>query len=62
MEAKDNDGTTALICAAQEGCTAVVELLVEAGADKNATNNYGKTALDWAQRIDNAEMAALLEQ
>jgi ankyrin repeat protein len=43
--AKSKYGTTALMVAAGEGHTDIVERLLKAGADVNAKNKYGSTAL-----------------
>ncbi|KAH7119999.1 hypothetical protein B0J11DRAFT_591045 [Dendryphion nanum] len=41
----DKNGNTALICAASRGISKMVELLLEFGADINAQNHHGRTAL-----------------
>jgi hypothetical protein len=41
----DKNGNTALICAASRGIPKMVELLLEFGADINAQNDHGRTAL-----------------
>lgn len=41
----DKNGNTALICAASREVPKMVELLLETGADINAQNNHGRTAL-----------------
>jgi ankyrin repeat domain-containing protein 50 len=48
VNAKDNEGWTALYRAAVGGHEAVVRLLVDRGADVNAKDNEGWTALYWA--------------
>lgn len=48
--------------AAQYGHGAVVRLLVDAGADVNAVDNSGFTALRWASVAGRAEMVALLKR
>lgn len=45
VDAKDNDGWTALMWAAGLGRERIVRLLLNAGADVNAKNKYGSTAL-----------------
>ena len=57
---KDNDGETALHCAALRGNEAVVRLLVDLGADVNAKSNDGKTALYWAALIGKEAVMQLL--
>ncbi|NYZ74089.1 ankyrin repeat domain-containing protein [Candidatus Micrarchaeota archaeon] len=48
VNAKDDGGTTALMCAAQNGDAVVARLLIAKGADVNARNMYGMTPLMWA--------------
>jgi len=48
VNARDNDGWTALHVAAGRGRTEVVKALLEAGADVNATDGGGWTARHWA--------------
>ena len=45
LNAKRNDGKTALMCAAEQGWDRVVQLLLDKGADIEAVDNNGKTAL-----------------
>jgi len=54
-------GNTALHKAACYGHTRVVELLLEAGADPRAKDNYGKTPSDLARQNGHPELAAMLE-
>ena len=49
IEAKDNEGNTALMMAATKENIKVVELLLGNGADLNARNNSGNTALALAK-------------
>ena len=44
LDAKDSDGNTALMYAAVVGNIKIINVLLEAGADKNATNNENKSA------------------
>ena len=48
-------GHTALIVAARKGHRQIVELLLAKGADVNATDNYGNTALGWARKTSRAD-------
>ena len=48
VNAKGDDGNTALIFAGYNGHTESVKLLLNRGADVNAKNNTGYTALIWA--------------
>ena len=45
LDAADDEGKTALSCAAEEGHEAVVRELVEAGADVNKADDDGRTPL-----------------
>lgn len=45
LEWTDKDGNTALICAASRELAVLVELLLESGADIDAQNDIGRTAL-----------------
>ena len=52
VNAKDVEGTTALMLASGLGYAEVVTLLVQAGADLNAQDSLGRTALNLAQKDD----------
>ena len=45
IDARSNDGSTALILAAQQGATSSAKVLLARGADVNAKTNDGETAL-----------------
>ena len=54
-------GNTALIGAAMYGKKEVVQLLIEAGANREAQDNNGKTAIDVARDENKHEVVGLLE-
>ena len=56
------NGTTALMMAVREGKGSTVDLLVKRGADVNHRNQNDVTALDWAKRGNETEMAATLRR
>ncbi|MFN7611489.1 MAG: ankyrin repeat domain-containing protein, partial [bacterium] len=61
LEARDDDGFTALILAAIRGHTATAQALLSAGADSEARDNFGRTALMRAARCGHtATLQALL--
>ena len=57
-----NDGTTPLILAARLAVEGTVEDLINAEAEVNATDEYGKTALHWAASVNNVEATHVLLQ
>lgn len=60
VNAKDNNGATALIRSAWEGDYELAELLLKHGADVNARNNDGCTALMFAAFDGHPKVAELL--
>ena len=60
VNAKDNDGNTALMRASADDNFEVVTLLIEKGADVNANDNDGYTVLMFASSKGNLELATLL--
>jgi len=51
---------TPLHKAAQFGYISIIQLLIENGADVNASNNEGETALHYAMKNNNAELEEYL--
>ena len=62
MNAKDNDGYTALMMAADGGHTENVDALIDAGTDVNAKDNYGKMAVDYARENEKLKGTDLLKR
>ncbi len=56
------DGTTLLIYAARKGQLKAVKYLISAGADVNASNNDGETALSVAEDEGHDDVVDLLKQ
>jgi len=56
----DKDGRTVLHTAAMSGNMSLVELLIEAGADKDATDNWGITPRDCAEKIGHQGLVQIL--
>ena len=48
LNAKDDRGDCALVCAARLGQMEIIKLLLEHGVNVNVENNEGETALLWA--------------
>lgn len=59
IEAADNDGITALICATRRGSLDVVKLLLDEGADIEAADETGATSLIHALWINEFESVKL---
>jgi ankyrin repeat protein len=57
-------GTTALICAAasERGELALVNLLLEKGADRDATDQHGASAVEWARKRGRREIVQALQR
>ena len=62
IEAQDDYGQTPLSQAAEMGHQAVVELLLQRGAQIEARNEYGQTPLSWAARMGHRAVVELLLQ
>ena len=60
IETADEDGHTALHCAALSGNLEVAKVLISNGADVNAKNNWGDNPLDSAASGGHLEMAKLM--
>ena len=60
VNAKDANGSTALIRASKKGQTEIVSMLLAAGADVNAKEIYGNTALIVASGNGHKEIVAIL--
>jgi cytohesin len=61
VNARGPDGQTPLMKAVAQNRSAVVEVLIDAGADVNAKDNKGVSVLDCALRGDNAVLQMLLD-
>jgi len=60
INSKDDEGMTALMCAALHGHVEVAQYLVEAGAALNTARDDGKTALMFAAEKGHVELAQYL--
>jgi len=60
VETRDVRGKTPLICAAALGATDAITALLSAGADRDAVDENGRTAHDWAQSSGHRETQAQL--
>ena len=62
VNAKNNDGYTALHAAAGMGNVDAIAALIKAGADVNAKDNKGRTALNLATKMDQTVVIQLLSK
>lgn len=62
VDARTEDGSTALMLAARLAVEDLVEELIAAQADVGARDKWGKTALHWAAAVNNARAARSLLQ
>ena len=62
LNARDEDGNTALIWASRKGFTCIAKMLIAAGADVNAKDKAGKTALIWAGNNDFPDIIKILRE
>lgn len=60
VNARSNNGNTALILAAVNGHKEIVELLIDKGADVNVKNKYERTALAMAIKEGHKDIADIL--
>ncbi|WP_291992077.1 ankyrin repeat domain-containing protein [Candidatus Accumulibacter sp. ACC003] len=60
VNAKTENGSTALLFAARFGHQEIVTLLLKNQADPNIANESGATAVDWALKTQNTDIAELL--
>ena len=60
VNARDNQGSTALISAVEFGNPAVVKILLDRGADPEARGRYNYTALMCAKLLGRAQIVNLL--
>jgi len=60
LDAKNANGQTPLMWAAEGECEEVIEYLLYIGVDATATDTEGKTAYDYAVQSDNNDIIALL--
>lgn len=60
IDARTENGSTALFFAARFGHLKVIELLLRNKADPTVVNENGDTAVDWALRSKNTDIADLL--
>lgn len=58
---RDFYGWTSLMAAAREGRESTVEMLLNAGADPFLKDDHGKTAADYAKKMNYFEVAKRLE-
>lgn len=60
INARNIDGITPLMCAAEYGAVDIVKILLSHGADVHAENIYGETALAIAEKKGHMEIASIL--
>ena len=62
VDAKDNNGRTALMYASASGYEGIVKILIENKADVNAKDNNGMTALMGASKEGHEEIEEILKK
>ncbi len=60
VNAKDENGKTALRIASSNGCKEIVQMLIKAGANVNAKDENGQTALIWSSLKGHKEIVQIL--
>jgi ankyrin repeat protein len=60
VNARNSDGETALMFAAQAGWPDIVQTLLDAGANPKAKNAFGRTALMLAAEEENNDIVRML--
>ncbi|KAI9866602.1 MAG: hypothetical protein M1813_001154 [Trichoglossum hirsutum] len=60
LEAKDDEGRTALVWAIARVREDLVELLVRSGADRFAVDNSGRTVRQWSELAENPRIIRLV--
>jgi hypothetical protein len=60
VNAKTNNGSTALMMAAHEGSEKIAEMLLAAGADRAAKNDRGDDAMTWSMRYQHLTIARMI--
>ena len=58
----NNNGSTALHCAAWYGRARVADVLLQANASTTAVDKYGRTPVQYAERSGHGELAERLRQ
>jgi ankyrin repeat protein len=60
IDAKTENGSTALLIAARNGHIQVIDVLLKRQADPNIATENDETALDWAEKTNNTDIAKRL--
>ena len=62
VDTRDANGNTPLLVAVSRGYHGIAQLLLERGADPNASGDGGMTPLAWAQKRNDTQAVALLQK